>query len=485
MQRYARPQAAYPGEWAFVLGAKLVNAVPAFERQEKRQIRAVDFQELAVEFESELNGIGPTATFTGTDHLHLTITAVATSQTPKPTKGDEDNNGESSVSNDGISNGDEQSSVDDSTIDETEAKISGSLNARPTSIPTGVFSDTISPTTPPTSTDPANQSPGLDAKVVGQSGGGGGMNKAAIAGAVVGTLAAVGLILFLLFFFRKKIRRRFYPVRYNRMGPTPDPAVSRYVDACPAMNERMPTTLFGSNASQGQRHSIDSGLPAPAAVRHSITTSRRESRQARYVRQSLLRGRGGSFRIDEEEAITLYSSASPIAGAVAGTRPRSQSPQYRSSVQRRMSNRFPIAVPNTAASAPSSTNGSPTNTEDGFYHSLSPPKHRHEASKLQPVVVPIPAFLIPTTPAEPKDSRFSWSTHNPTVPPTPRSLPRTSIAESEPRFRGVNSWVSNQTKRMERQERLRARAEAENALVKGRRRGYRVCRKMRRACLRH
>ena len=33
MARYSRPQAAYPGEWVFVLGSKLVSAIPAHERR--------------------------------------------------------------------------------------------------------------------------------------------------------------------------------------------------------------------------------------------------------------------------------------------------------------------------------------------------------------------------------------------------------------------------------------------------------------------
>ena len=37
MLRYSRPQAAYPGEWAFILCAKLVTATPAHERAERKR----------------------------------------------------------------------------------------------------------------------------------------------------------------------------------------------------------------------------------------------------------------------------------------------------------------------------------------------------------------------------------------------------------------------------------------------------------------
>lgn len=47
MARYSRPQAAYPGEWAFILGSKLVSAIPAHDR--RREIKqAPGYETLAI-----------------------------------------------------------------------------------------------------------------------------------------------------------------------------------------------------------------------------------------------------------------------------------------------------------------------------------------------------------------------------------------------------------------------------------------------------
>lgn len=254
------------------------------------------------------------------------------------------------------------------------------------------------------------------------------------------------------------------------MGPTPTPdadprdkVVPRF-DSKPAMSERSGpvSTLFGSKESTTTGDDILAGLPAPAMVRYSTTTSRRESRNAKYVRQSLLLRNGGSGATSPEFYSPTDSSSPPF-------RNRSQSPPFRTR-SRANSDRFPIAIHTSTTTSPvsplpSTTTTSPTlapsEIDDSFFHALSQPKHSIQAP--QPIAV-VPAFLIPETPVEPKDSRFSWSTNQtrrtqPAVPSmgTPvidtgnagRTYPRVSMAESEQRFRGVNSWVSNQRGRLE------------------------------------
>ena len=264
----------------------------------------------------------------------------------------------------------------------------------------------------------------------------------------IGALLFISLLV-ALFIFRHRIRQKIVAGKYNRMGPTPDPMVTmRYDEPKPAMAKRGPLrSLFSSKTPSSW--GADMGLPPPAMIRYNTTTSRRESRNARYIRNSLLRGDDApGSPPDRGSFYSPRSSSTSTLGSGSRSPPqfRSRSPPQFHSLSRATSDRFPIAIPSTT-SAPSSTWTSPT-LADEFFHALSQPKMPLQAP--QPVAV-IPAFLIPETPAEPKDSRFSWSTtKTPQVPPTPAST--VSVADSEPRFRGVISWASNQRGRLERQD---------------------------------
>ena len=205
----------------------------------------------------------------------------------------------------------------------------------------------------------------------------------------------------------------------------------------PPMAKRGPLRSLFSSKAPG----ADMGLPPPAMIRRSTTTPRRESCNTQYIRNSILRGGGSAPGPPPGQGafcIPRRSSSSTLGS-------RSRSPLQFRPLSRTKSDRFPITTPSTT-STPSSTSTSPT-LGDGFFHALSQPKFPLQAP--QPIAV-VPTFLIPDTPVEPKDSHFSWSTAKTRqAPPTPASM--VSTADSEPKFREVNSWVSNQRGRLEGQ----------------------------------
>ncbi|KAF8427513.1 hypothetical protein EV426DRAFT_411014 [Tirmania nivea] len=353
MQQHSRSQAAYPGEWAFILCAKLVAATPAHRRAEKkRETESVGdgnegFQELLEKVaEGEI---------TGTKHLYISITlGLSTTNgtrfpviTPAPIR---DWGGDSDYS------------------DPTNATLG-----------------------------PSSDFPELD-EVYGIVGGNG-PNKGAIAGAVIGALLFISILVALLFIFRHRIRQKIIARKYNCMGPTPDPLVTmRYDELKPSMAKRGPLrSLFSSKAPSSR--GTDMGLPPPAFIRYS-TTSRQEPRNPRYIGNSLFRG--DDTLGSPPDRGTFYNARSSSSSTL-GSRSRSP-PQFRF-LFRTNSERFPVAIPCTT-SALSSTSTSPT-LEDEFFHALSQPKLPLQAP--QPVAV-IPAFLISEAPVEPRDSHCSWST---------------------------------------------------------------------------
>lgn len=75
MSRFSRPHAAYPGEWVFVLGAKLVAAGPVYERRrmKRTELSKEDLEDIMDDFNDSLK---EGATFTGTSRLHITVSVT-------------------------------------------------------------------------------------------------------------------------------------------------------------------------------------------------------------------------------------------------------------------------------------------------------------------------------------------------------------------------------------------------------------------------
>ncbi|KAI5811020.1 hypothetical protein DFH27DRAFT_5284 [Peziza echinospora] len=449
MGRAMMGRSAYPGEWAFVLGAKLAAAaVPMREGRRRRDAAAIEnFDALAEDWKKKVIKGSANDAFIGTAHLHLTVGMPAT-QTIEAIAGptqtgedrDEDDDGTSVATGSTLDDGDDSSLSSGDTEDvmrkqkdtiSIEDRVGGGGGV-------GVIGGTNNTRNGTLDLGPAGGTRRIE--------GGGGMDGGAVAGGVVGALLAIALIA-LVYVFRRRLRERFNRWRYKQMpdAPTPPPG---YNPTPPlpisrgAMSQAGPTsTLFGFDKYQPSESDGGPRYPGAAMIRTSVTTSRRESRKAKYVRTSLLRTRGGALpgtTITEDGGIPEdfygqgeYPPEKPV---------------------RQMSDRFPIAVPPPMAGRESAISENPT-LADGIIKTLA---------KTRPLDFPYPLPLIPPTPAIPVDSHFSWST-NPSLPDTTpaqtaRSLAHASIStEGEPRFRGVHSWVNNQSKRLERQERLQER----------------------------
>ncbi|RPA92736.1 hypothetical protein L873DRAFT_1779010 [Choiromyces venosus 120613-1] len=203
------------------------------------------------------------------------------------------------------------------------------------------------------------------------------------------------------------------------------------------------STIFGGGGSTRpgaeRKHSIPGmPFPPPAALAPSDgSLERRQSRKRLLIRTSLLpKNQPVSPVSPIDEKGTFYDGASDASSTSQQQKqPPLPPPVYMTD--------HPLLSPSQSSSISNiKPRKPPTTNQASSYAKMYPPP-------------PIPTSSTPRNgnAQQAIDSRFSWTTSATSEAPNGAKSVRSSV-DSEPRFRGVNSWVSHQAGRLERSERL-------------------------------
>ncbi|CUS06859.1 unnamed protein product [Tuber aestivum] len=290
--------------------------------------------------------------------------------------------------------------------------------------------------------NPAEQAGSSPAKVEGQQGASTVAKNLLIAGGAIAAFIFVALIAFWLYkargrIFRRANFKRGTAHRFRGGGIAYDEKSSVYPQS----------TIFSSGSNTRpileRKYSIPGiPFPPPALALPDTSPGRHRSREHLLIRTSLLREKrpvSSPYPVDEKG--TFYDGASdadpsspqqedlPLPPPVYSymTDHPLLSPSQSSSI----SNIKPRKPPRTATT---------TNNRPQSYAQIYPPP-------------PIPESNTIPRNAPQMDSRFSWTTTVTSEAPSDVKSVRSSL-NSEPMFRGVNSWVSHQAGKLERKERL-------------------------------
>ncbi|CAZ83827.1 unnamed protein product [Tuber melanosporum] len=200
----------------------------------------------------------------------------------------------------------------------------------------------------------------------------------------------------------------------------------------------------GSSARPGmeREYSIPGmPFPPPAALAPPDTSvGRRQSRKHLLIRTSLLlpEGRPVCSPSPANEKGTFYDGASDVDSSSSLEQEELPIPPPVYTTDRLLlSPSQSSSISNVESRKPPTT---PTNNRQPSYAQIYPPP-------------PIPESNTTPRNAPIMVSRFSWTTTTTSEAPSGAKSVRSSL-DSEPRFRGVNSWVSHQAGRLERGERV-------------------------------
>ncbi|KAG0641580.1 hypothetical protein HOY80DRAFT_725903 [Tuber brumale] len=265
--------------------------------------------------------------------------------------------------------------------------------------------------------------------------------KLVVVGGVTAAFILVVTIIFWLYKTKGRIFRRTNSGRRKRCGADRLRGGDTVYDEKPSVYPQSTICGGGNSERPGMECKCSiprMPLPPPAALAPPDTSvGRRQSRKNLLIRTSLLlpEKRPACSPSPTNEKGTFYDGASDVDSSPSSLEQEELSlpPPVYTTDRLLLSPSQSSSISNIKPRKPSIT---PTNSQQPSYAQMYPPP-------------PIPESNTTPRNAPIMVSRFSWTTTATSEAPSGAKSIRSSL-DSEPRFRGVNSWVSHQAGRLER-----------------------------------